>query len=194
MPKKPIHTLLVALLGLTALLPLTGCVPVVATGAAVGVMMAEDRRASGTYLIDEENELKAGHRLRESGVQAVHANFTSYNKRLLITGEAPTAELKAKVEQIARGIDDVREVYNEMAIAAPSGIGSRTNDGYISAKVKTRLWDDDRISGNHVKVVTENSVVYLMGLLKRDEAAIAAEIAAKTAGVVKVVKVIEYLD
>lgn len=188
------NTLLVTLLGLAALLPLGGCVPVVATGAAVGVMMVDDRRASGTYLIDEENELKAGHRLRDSGMQGVHANFTSYNKRVLITGEAPTAELRARVEEIARKIEDVREVYNELAIAAPTGVGTRTNDGYISAKVKTRLFDDDRISGNHVKVVTENSVVYLMGLLKRDEAAVAAEIAARTSGVTKVVKVIEYID
>lgn len=188
------YSLLISLLGLAAILPLSGCVPVVATGAAVGAMMVDDRRASGVYLVDEENELKAGHRLRESGVQAVHANFTSYNKRMLITGEAPTAELRARVEEIARGISDVGQIYNEMAIAAPTGIGTRTNDSYITTKVKTRLFDDDRISGNHVKVVTENSVVYLMGLLKRDEAGIAAEIAAKTPGVSKVVKVIEYLD
>lgn len=188
------NTLFLTLLGLAALLPLSGCVPVVATGAAVGALMVDDRRAAGTYLVDEENELKAGHRLREAGIQAVHANFTSYNKRMLITGEAPTAELRARVEEIVRGIADVREVYNEVAIAAPTGIGTRTNDGYITARVKTRLFDDNRISGNHVKVVTENSVVYLMGLLKRDEGVIAAEIAAKTPGVAKVVKVIEYLD
>lgn len=185
---------LVTLLGLSAALPLTGCVPVVATGAAVGVLVAEDRRSSGVYLTDEENELKAGHRLRDAGIQAVHANFTSYNKRLLITGEAPTEALKTKVGDIAKGVEGVREVFNELAIAAPTGIGSRSNDGYITAKVKTRLFDDDRINGNHVKVVTENSVVYLMGLLKRDEGKTAAEIAARTSGVTKVVKVFEYLD
>lgn len=187
-------TLLVSLLGLAALVPLAGCVPVVATGAAVGVMMADDRRPSGTYLIDEENELKAGHRLREAGVQGVNANFTSYNKRMLITGQAATAELKAQVEAIARGLTDVREIYNEMAVAAPVGFGTRSQDGYVTAKVKTRLFDDDRVNANQVKVVTSAGVVYLMGLLKRDEAAAAAEVAAKTSGVTKVVKVVEYID
>lgn len=185
---------LVTLLGLGAALPLTGCLPVVATGATVGVLMAEDRRSSGTYLVDEENELKAGHNLREANVQGVHASFTSYNKRMLITGEAPTEALKAQVTAAARKVSDVREVFNEMVIAAPSGIGTRSSDTYISAKAKTRLFDDERINGNHVKVVTSNSVVYLMGLLKRDEGAVAAEIAAKTSGVTKVVKVFEYID
>jgi osmotically-inducible protein OsmY len=88
----------------------------------------------------------------------------------------------------------VRQVINEMAISAPTGFTSRSSDSYVTAKVKTRFLDDDRFSANHVKVVTERGNVYLMGLVKREEGAAAAEIAAQTSGVGKVIKVFEYLD
>lgn len=185
---------LIPLLGLLAALPLAGCVPVVATGVGVGAMMADDRRSTGVYIEDEEIEFRAGSRLREAKLDGVRANFTSYNRRLLITGEAPTEALKARVSEIGRGVPGVKEVYNEMAIAGPIGFAARSNDGYLTTKVKARLFDDSRINANHVKVVTSNGVVYLMGLLKRSEADIAAEIAARTSGVQRVVKVFEYLD
>ncbi|MGQ9686592.1 MAG: BON domain-containing protein [Thiobacillaceae bacterium] len=186
--------LVVTLLGLTATAPLTGCLPVVATGVGVGAMMADDRRLAGVYIEDEEIEWRAGSRLREAKLDGVRANFTSFNRRLLITGEAPTEALKARVSEIGRGVPGVKDVYNEMAIAGPIGFAARSNDGYLTTKVKARLFDDSRINANHVKVVTSNSVVYLMGLVKREEAEIAAGIAARTSGVQRVVKVFEYLD
>lgn len=186
--------LVVTLLGLTATVPLTGCLPVVATGVGVGAMMADDRRSAGVYIEDEEIEFRAGSRLREAKLDGVRANFTSFNRRLLITGEAPTEALKARVSEIGRGVPGVKDVYNEMAIAGPIGFAARSNDGYITTKVKARMFDDSRINANHVKVVTSNGVVYLMGLVKREEADIAAGIAARTSGVQRVVKVFEYLD
>lgn len=186
--------LLASLFGLMATAPLTGCVPVVATGVGVGAMMADDRRSAGVYLEDEEIELRAGSRLREAKLDGVRASFTSFNRRLLITGEAPTEALKARVSEIGRGVPGVKDVYNEMAIAGPIGFAARSNDGYITTKVKARLFDDNRINANHVKVVTSNGVVFLMGLVKREEADIAAGIAARTTGVARVVKVFEYLD
>lgn len=186
--------LVVSLLGLTATVPLTGCLPVVATGVGVGAMMADDRRSAGVYIEDEEIEFRAGSRLREAKLDGVRANFTSFNRRLLITGEAPTEALKARVSEIGRGVPGVKDVYNEMAIAGPIGFAARSNDGYITTKVKARMFDDSRINANHVKVVTSNGVVYLMGLVKREEADIAARIAARTSGVQRVVKVFEYLD
>ena len=186
--------LLAPLLGLMASVPLTGCVPVVATGVGVGAMMVDDRRSTGVYIEDEEIEFRAGSRLREAKLDGVRANFTSYNRRLLITGEAPTEALKARVSEIGRGVPGVKEVYNEMAIAAPIGFAARSNDAYLTTKVKARLFDDSRINANHVKVVTANGVVFLMGLVKRDEADVAASIAARTSGVQRVVKVFEYLD
>lgn len=186
--------LVVSLLGLTATVPLTGCLPVVATGVGVGAMMADDRRSAGVYIEDEEIEFRAGSRLREANLDGVRADFTSFNRRLLITGEAPTEALKARVSEIGRGVPGVKDVYNEMAIAGPIGFAARSNDGYITTKVKARMFDDSRINANHVKVVTSNGVVYLMGLVKREEADIAARIAARTSGVQRVVKVFEYLD
>lgn len=185
---------LIPLLGLLAAMPLVGCAPVVATGVGIGAMMVDDRRSIGVYIEDEEIELKAGARLREAKLDGVRANFTSFNRRLLITGEAPTEALKARVSEIGRGVPGVKEIYNEMIIAGPISLAARSNDGMLTTKVKARLFGDSRINANHVKVVTSNGVVYLMGLVNRSEAAIAAEIAARTSGVQRVVKVFEYLD
>lgn len=173
---------------------LAGCAPLVVGGVGVGAMMVEDRRTPSTYVMDEEIELTAGHRLRQAGVAGVHANFTSFNRRLLVTGETANDTLKARVEEIGHGVPNVREVINELAIAAPSSYLARSNDGYITAKVKTRLIEDRRINALHIKVVTERGIVYLLGRVGRAEGDIAAEIAARTSGVQKVVKVFEYLD
>lgn len=186
--------LLVVSLLIVSTAALTGCLPVVATGVGVAAMMADDRRYAGVYIQDEEIELRASKKFYEAKLDGVRANFTSFNRRLLITGEAPTEALKARVGAIGRSVPEVKEVHNEMAIAHPIGFAVRINDGYITTKVKARLFDDKRINANHVKVVTSNGVVYLMGLVKRKEADIAASIAARTPGVQRVVKLFEYLD
>jgi osmotically-inducible protein OsmY len=185
---------LVTLLGLAATLPLAGCFPVVAAGVGVGAMVADDRRSPGTYLDDEEIELKAAGRVHDAELEGVHANFTSFNHRLLITGQATTEALRDKVGDIARGVPGVKEMYNELQIAHPVGFGTRSKDSFVTAKVKTRFLDDKRFNANHVKVVTEDGTVYLMGLVKHDEGDEAAEVAARTSGVNRVVKVFEYLD
>lgn len=182
------------LLILSAALALSGCA-VVAGGAAVtGAIMAEDRRTTATYLMDEEIELKAGGQARDLRIEGLHANFTSFNRRLLITGEAPTEAVKAQVGRLAAGTANVREVANELVIGAPTSLTSRASDGYVTAKIKTRFLDSKDFSANHVKVVTENGVAYLMGMVKREEAGAAAAIAARTSGVSRVVKVFEYID
>lgn len=181
-------------LGLTAIATLPGCAVVAGGAAATGVLMVEDRRTAGTYLLDEEIELKAASRLRENRIEGVHANVTSFNRRLLITGEAPTEAVKAKVAELVRNIANVQSVTNEIVILPPTSLASRTNDGYTTAKVKTRFLDDTRFSANHVKVVTENGTVFLMGIVKRAEGNAAAEVAARTSGVHRVIKVFEYLD
>ncbi len=184
---------LCALLGLS-LAPLGGCVPVVAGGVGVGMLMAEDRRTSGTYLLDEEIEIKAANRIRESHGQNAHINVTSYNRRVLLTGEVPDATVRAKAEEIAKAVPNVREVQNELVVGGTASFVARSNDGFITAKVKARCLEDKRFNAHHVKVVTEAGTVFLMGLVKREEGNAAAEIAARTGGVSKVVKVFEYLD
>lgn len=194
MSKFPLRELtLTALLGL-GVVQLSGCVPVVAVGAGAGVLMAEDRRTSGTYLMDEEIELKAGSSLRESFGKEVHVSVTSFNRRVMITGEVPSDEVRGRVKDVVAAVPNVREVINETLIGGVSSFGARSNDVYLTAKVKTRLFDDTRFNGNHVKVVTEAGTVFLMGLVKPEEGDAAAEVAARTKGVSKVVKVFEYLE
>jgi osmotically-inducible protein OsmY len=173
---------------------LSGCVPVVAGGIGAGILMAEDRRTTGTYLIDEEVELKASSRVRESFGDNTRVSVTSFNRRVLLTGAVPDADVRAKVEEIVLAVPNVRAVQNELTVGKVSSFATRTSDTYVTTKVKARYLDDTRFNAHHIKVVTESGTVYLMGMVKREEAAAAAEVAARTSGVSKVVKVFEYMD
>jgi osmotically-inducible protein OsmY len=185
--------ILVAVLGV-ALVQLQGCLPLVATGAGAGVMMATDRRSSGIYIEDQEIELRAANRAREAfPADNVHVNFTSYNQTVLITGEVPDETTKQKINSIVMGISNVKTTSNELRIAAASLLSSRSNDAYITTKVKTRFFDAKRFSATAVKIVTENGVVYLMGLVTQQEGIDAAQIASTTSGVTKVVKLFDYI-
>ena len=174
---------------------LTGCFPLVAGGLGAGVMMADDRRTSGIYIEDERIELRVQADTSKLGDKA-HVNAVSFNRLVLLTGEVPDEATRAKVEKIAAEVDNVKRVQNEIAIGRPSTLGERSNDVYVTTRVKTRFISEaeKRFSANHVKVFTEASVVYLMGLVSKEEASAAAEIAAGTPGVKRVVKVFEYTD
>ena len=188
------HRLSVLILGLAAVASLNACTPLIVGGAATGAIMADDRRTSATYLMDQEIELKAANRLRDANLNGVYASFTSFNRRVLITGEATSEALKSQVSDIARGVTNVRDVINEMTIGTPLGFSAHTNDAYITSKVKAQLVDTKGVDFNHIKVVTENGDVFLMGLVNHAEGDAAAEAAARTSGVKRVVKVYEYLD
>ncbi|MBI5781921.1 MAG: BON domain-containing protein [Rhodocyclales bacterium] len=186
-----------ALLALAAatLLPLSGCFPIMAGGAAVTASVASDRRTSGAMVDDEAIEWKVADKIARRLGDRVHINVTSYNRIVLLTGEAPRAEDKALAEQLARETDNVRDVVNEIQIGAPTSLGSRANDSSITAQVKARFVNQSNgaFTANHVKVVTENGVVYLMGLVTRREADAATQIARTTSGARKVVRVFEYI-
>ena len=175
---------------------LQGCVAVAAGGAVAGASAAVDRRTTGTLVEDESIELKAVRAMladQDLNAQA-HLNVTSYNTIVLLTGETPTDELRRRAEQIVRGIDKVSTVHNEIIVAAPSSMITRSSDTVITSKVKTKLLADKNIEGVNIKVVTENGVVYLMGLVSRAEAELATEVARQTGGVQKVVKIFQYTD
>ncbi|MDR2839079.1 MAG: BON domain-containing protein [Azonexus sp.] len=192
---KLLNKLPLAILALLVALPtLHGCFPAVVTGAAVGVMSAHDRRTIGTQTDDQTMELKAIARLPAPYQNQSHINITVYNKRLLLTGEAPSAEAKAATEAEVRKIDGVREVYNELGVGPVSSLGNRSNDSYITSKVKGRLVDSKQISANHVKVVTERGITFLMGIVNEREARVAVEVARTTSGVLKVVNIFEVID
>jgi osmotically-inducible protein OsmY len=174
---------------------LSGCVPLVIAGAAGGAaLVVADRRSVGAQTDDEAIELKMANNIGAGYGDRVHVNVTSYNGVVLLTGEVPTPELKRSIEDIAKSTAKVRTVHDELAVGPVSSIGSRTNDSYITSKVKARFVEANKFAPNHVKVVTERQVVYLMGLVRHSEADAAAQIAATTSGVVRVVKLFEYID
>lgn len=173
---------------------LTACVPVVAGGAAAGGLMAADRRSSGAYIEDQEIELKASKAIDNSLKSNVHANITSYNRHVLITGEVSNEANKAKAESLVKPIQNVNSINNQLVIGANSSISARSNDAYITSKVKTNFLTENKFAANHVKVVTENGTVFLLGLVTHKEGDDAAEIARTTSGVKKVVKDFEYID
>ena len=172
---------------------LCGCVAAVVGGAGTAVLVGEDRRTVGTVTEDQGIELKAANRISDKFKDA-HINVTSYSRMVLVTGEAPDAATKAEIERIVRAVENVRGVYNEMTIAGNTALSARANDSFITSKVKARFVDQQKFNPVHVKVVTEASVVYLLGLVKHKEADDAVEITRTTSGVQKVVKLFEYLD
>jgi len=184
------------LLVLIAILPLAqGCAPLIVGGAAAtGVAVSQDRRTIGTMTEDEGIELRANSRLRERFGENAYVSVTSYNRMVLLTGQAPDAQVRAEAERIARSVENVRGVYNELAVAGLSSFTARSNDSIITSKVKARFLDASKFNILHVKVVTESSVVYLLGMVNKQEANDATEIARTTSGVQKVVRVFEYLD
>jgi osmotically-inducible protein OsmY len=185
------------LLGITilaaALPALQGCFPLAVSGVAGAAMMANDRRTAGTYIEDEGIEWKVVGRLREAEFRGAYVNSTSFNRRVLLTGEAPNEEIKKKIEETVRAIPNVREVTNELQVAGASSLASRGNDALVTSNVKARMVNNGKFSPQHVKVVTEASVVYLMGLVAPEEGDAAVEIARTTGGVNRVVKVFEYI-
>lgn len=178
---------------LAALPLLQGCIPALVGGAAASVISYQDRRSTGTQTDDEGLEWKSLQRIPEQYRTLAHVNFTAYNRRLLITGEVPGDEAKAAIESQVRQLEGVREVFNEAGVGPASSLGSRSNDSYITSKVKARLVDSNQISANHIKVVTERAIVYLMGVVSEREAKVAIAVARTTAGVSKVVNVLEVL-
>jgi osmotically-inducible protein OsmY len=192
---QPIFTRKVSAIALLLIsTQLSGCFPAVVGGAAAGGAMAADRRTSGIYVEDENIELKTLKRLSQYMDKAAHINVTSYNRIVLLSGEVPNEGQLTQAETLTREISNVRNIHNGLTVAPASSIGDRSNDTYLTTKVKTRFVSERLFPANVVKVVTEGSVVYLMGIVSEKEAADAVEIARTTEGVTKVVKVFEYTN
>ena len=191
---KPKHALTVLTLMLTLATPLLqGCLPVIAGGIAAGALSADDRRSIGSQTEDKTIFAKAEGRIGEKLGNKVHINVTSFNRKVLLTGEVPDATAKAEAEKIVGGVENVLSIANELQVAGISSLAARTNDSILTGKVKGNFVDDKDLLANAFKVVTESSVVYLMGLVTRDEGDRAAQVAARTSGVKQVIKVFEYI-
>ena len=173
-----------------------GCAPAVVGGAATGAAVAYDRRTTGTVIDDQGIEFKAAYALFDNKeiYDQSHINVTSFNGVVLLTGETPSESLKQKATAEVKQIPKVKRIHNELAIAAPSALPSRSTDTWITSKIKAKMATDERIDPFHIKVVTERGIVYLLGLVSRAEAQQAVNLVTNTAGVQRVVKILEYTD
>jgi osmotically-inducible protein OsmY len=193
---KSINALLVVLLTSSLLY---GCAAAVVGGAATGATAVHDRRTVGTFIDDEGIELKARLAIfndKELNSQ-IHINIISINGVVLLVGQAPTEAERQKAAELTIAIPKVRLVHNEMTVAAPNSYMTRSSDSLITAKVKTKMFtikEHDNFDPTRVKVVTENGVVYLMGILTHSEADTVTDAARQVGGVQKIVKLFEYLD
>ncbi|MFA6061598.1 MAG: BON domain-containing protein [Gallionella sp.] len=173
---------------------LQGCFPVIAAGAGAGALMAQDRRTSGAYIEDEAIEDKAVNRITTQYKNTVHVNVTSYNRNVLLSGEVPDQATKAQVERIVANIQNVGKIYNELTVGISSSLASRSNDSLVTSNVKMRFLNDKRFSATNVKVITENGIVYLLGIVNRREAEAASEVASASKGVSRVIQLFEYVE
>ena len=174
---------------------LSGCAPIVLGGAMMGgTMVATDRRTSGTQLEDEGIELRANSRLRENIGDRAHINVTSYNRKVLLTGEVPSEQDKQLVEKIIVNVDNVREVVNELAVMGNSSFTQRSSDAIVTGKVKANLLDARDLFANAFKVSTERGTTYVMGRVTAREAKRGTEVISGTSGVQRLVRVLEIIS
>ncbi|MEW9581375.1 BON domain-containing protein [Paraburkholderia sp. DGU8] len=173
---------------------LQGCFLAVAGAAGGGALMATDRRTLGAQTEDRELQVKALSQLSQNLPDSAHVNVTVFNRRVLLTGEVAGEASKQRAENIVRGLNNVNTIVDELAITPASSFSSRTNDTYLETRVKTALIAEKDISANNFKVVAERGAVYLMGLVTMDEGNRGADVASRVPGVVKVVKVFQYIQ
>jgi osmotically-inducible protein OsmY len=182
---------------LTAIVLLSGlsaCAPLVVGGALMTGMVAVDRRTSGIQLEDEGIELRTAQGLRQNLGENAHVNVTSYNRQVLLTGEVATAAQKDTADKLAQSQENVKAVANELTVQAVSSLTQRSKDIIITGQLKAFFVDAKDLQSNAFKVVTENSVVYLMGRVTSREAQRATDIARSVSGVTKVVRVLDIIS
>lgn len=184
------------LLMLCGCLLLTGCGSML---AALKLEPIEDNpgyRTFGRIIEDNNVETKAIINIHaaDEAFHESHLNIVCYNGYLLLAGQVPTEALKERATEVARKVAGVRRIYNELEIAAPSSGMTRTSDTWISAKVKSVLLAKNETDGSRVKVVTENGVVYLLGLVTSVEAQRISDVTANISGVQRVVQLFELID
>ena len=185
----------IRLLAVAALSATLGaCAPLVVGGAAVGsALVAVDRRSSGAQLDDQAIELRASNRLREQLGERANVYVTSYNRQVLLTGEAASEAVKAQVQTIVAGVDNVRTIVNELGVINSPGLSQRSTDTLLTGRVKAAFVDARNLDPTAVKVVTTRNVVYLLGRVTQREADRATEVTRNMSGVQRVVRVFEII-
>lgn len=174
-------------------LAMSGCIPLAATGVAVGTMAALDRRTVGAQAEDQAIELKARNQIGSVIEQSGGIGVTSFNRKVLLTGQVASEDDKRAAEAAVAGLPNVRSIHNELQVLGRPSLATSAADTSITARVKAALVDAQDLHANVIKVITESGTVYLMGLVSRREADRAAQVASRVAGVQRVVTVFEYI-
>jgi osmotically-inducible protein OsmY len=191
-PKRPFrHTLLALLTAVTV----SGCGIVVATTAAViAVDIARDRRGASVYWDDNKIEFDIRSSISDQKeIQNENVSVTVFNGIVLLTGEVPDQRDIDKILDLAKAHKGSQQVINRLELAGKTNLTSRANDGWITTRVKTAMATSGALDPTRVKVVTERANVYLMGLVTRAEAEAAVKVTRSVPGVVRVIKVFEYI-
>ncbi|HZH08075.1 MAG TPA: BON domain-containing protein [Lautropia sp.] len=177
-------------------LGLSGCFGLAATGAAVGTMAVLDRRSLGAQTEDQAIELRGlrelNRHINDSSIGSV--SITSFNRRVLLSGQADTPQTRQLADDVVRQrVPNIREIFNEVEVVGAADFATRTKDTTLTARVKAGLVRERNLSSNAIKVVTERSTVYLMGLVTQNEGQRAAIISSQVSGVTRVVTLFEYV-
>ena len=175
---------------------LAGCTEIIHVATENPIQPEPEKISIGTDIDDWELETSIGVNIKKNGpeLESSNINVNSFNRVVLLTGQAPSAEARSGAAEVARQYRGVRQVYNEIKISGPTSLIARTNDAWLTAKVKHKLMRSDQVKSSSVKVVTENGIIYLMGLISQEKAKEALRLTSEIGGAVKVVSVLEYTD
>jgi osmotically-inducible protein OsmY len=175
---------------------LAGCTKIIHVATEEPIKQDPEKISLGTDIDDWELEILIGVNIKKTSpeLENAHINITSYNRVVLLTGQAPSLEARILAAKTAKEYRGVRQVYNEIKVSGPTSFISRTNDAWLSAKVKTKLMANEEVNSSSIKVVTENGVVFLMGLVVRQKGEVALRLASETGGAVSVVSAFEYTN
>jgi osmotically-inducible protein OsmY len=178
-----------------ALLPLSACVPLIVGGAAAGTaLVVTDRRTSGIQLEDQNIVFKAESQIRQKFGNTVRINAMAYGRQVLLTGDVPSQAAKTEASALVQRIDNVKSVFNQLTVGPIASLGVRSNDTWLTSKVKTALLNNPYVPSGTIAVTTDRSVVYLMGKVTEEESNYAATAASEVSGVVQVVKLFEIIS
>lgn len=162
---------------------LSACGVLAVGGVAAGATVAADRRTPSVQVVDKGIELEAENALAKRFGDNAHINVTSFNQKVLLTGEAKDADIKGEAGTYVKAMKNARSVFNELVVGPNSSYTARANDSYLESKIKTQMIFTDQLPSNSMVIVAEGSSVYLMGILTQQEADIAKKVASNTNGV-----------
>ena len=185
------------LLALTLCLGISGCTSVVNASREAPIEDDRGTRTFGSKIDDSLIETKAAVNISKANPdldKGSHIVVSSYNGIVLLAGQTPRADLKSLAEQTASQVQRVKKVHNELQVMQPSSILARNNDAWLTTKIKTQMLADNSVPGSRIKVITENGIVYLLGLVTRQEGSRATNLVQGVAGVQRIVKLFEYID